>query len=310
MIILGVNNIDYRIYDSWSEITVKKGRELYRVSSDAPEDLLMIYRQYSKGKECDNDQVRLFTDALLKKQSDADKFYCDAIECLSDIPRSVIDKIHLEDIRICYSNYMMQFVFGALYFPLEDTEVLQEFSIMEKTYYAPKDREVMGTIRPFCDENADVFCDASDVDYASRKQEGGKYQMAELLTAIVYREKGTKYTDKIAVEVSELYKDILTCDVYHSALYKLSEVNTTLKQFSPNLYQGSNMKSKSALNQSGLADFGWLNSIMTVAEMGVLNQQGLTPIESVRQTNLYDMMSVLSNLKANNEFQRIYRENK
>jgi len=76
----------------------------------------------------------------------------------------------------------------------------------------------------------------------------------------------------------------------------------------PNLYKKGDAKSSRASNTSGLSDFGWYNSIMTIAQMGVLNQQGLTPLESVKQSNLYDFMTVLSNMRANNDFQKVYDE--
>jgi len=167
----------------------------------------------------------------------------------------------------------------------------------------------MGFVRPFCDENAEVFCDASDVDNNSRESDEGKYKFAELLTAIIYRKKGTEYSNEAALETSENFGDTLTCDVYHSALNKLSEVNMALETLFPNLYQKGNGKVKVASKKSGLSDFGWLNSIVVVAEKGILNKQGLTPLDSVKHTNLYDVMTILSNMRANTDFERVYKEN-
>lgn len=308
MTILGINNEDYRIPDSFSEITVKKARELVLLSNKAPKELLDIYRQQSKGEELDEKTKQYFIDSLDEVQPSLDEFFIDVLELLSDIPKDVIKGIAVEDLRACYNIYLYKFVFGVLYFPLDKEPIKESFSIMQEEYYLPLNREIMGFDRPFCDETAGVFCDASDADNNSRQSEFGKYQFAELITSIMYRKKGSKYSEEESLEASELYKDILTCDVYHSALTKLAEINKALETLFPNLYQKGNGKAKTASKKSGLADFGWLNSIVVVAEKGILNINGLTPLDSVKKTNLYDVMTILSNMRANTDFERVYKE--
>lgn len=308
MIILGINKKDYKILESFSELTVKKARELVLLSNKAPKELLDIYKQQSKGEELDEKTKEAFIESLDKVQPDLDKFFVNVLELLSDIPKDVIEGIALQDLRACYNIYLYKFVFGVLYYPLDKGYLLESFTIMGEEYHLPLNREVMGFDRPFCDETAGVFCDASDADNNSRQSEFGKYQFAELITSIMYRKKGAKYSEEESLEASELYKDILTCDVYHSALIKLSEINKALETLFPNLYQKGNGKAKVASKKSGLADFGWLNSIVVVAEKGILNINGLTPLDSVKNTNLYDVMTILSNMRANTDFERVYKE--
>lgn len=309
MTILGINNNDYRVYDSFGEVAVKKARELYLLTKTAPKELLELYDEQSKGTELSDDIKEAFIESLDKIKDDLDKFFCKVLELLSDIPKDVIEGINKEDLRSCYNVYLYKFVFGVLHYPLETNEIQESFTIMGETYHLPNNREVMGFDRPFCDENAGVFCDASDVDNNARSSEGGKYQFAELLTAIMYRKKGEAFSEDDYLAASESYKDILTCDVYHSALSKLSEVNGALKKLFPNLYQKGNGKAKVASKQSGLSDFGWMDSISVVAEKGILTIAGLTPFDSVKMTNLYDVMTHLSKMRANTDFERIYREN-
>lgn len=305
MIIISINNIDYRIKQDWSEITVSKARELAEVCKSIPNELSEIYKQQSKGKEADKDQIELHNKALNRKELLA--FQISVLECLSDIPKEIINKTNKEDVSDIFNNFLNHFVFGVLHFPVTSKLDIKQFTICGETYYAPDSKELMGTERHFFEEDAAVFCDASDVDSSCRKA-GNKYEMAELIIAIVFRENKDKYNEKTAMYRAEKYKDIITMDIYNAAIYHLSKVNTTLKQLFPNLYQGGDMKSSSASEKSGLNDFGWLNSIMTVAEMGVLNQSHLTPLESVRQTNLYDFMTILSNLRATSDFKRIFQE--
>tara|TARA_R110002167_G_scaffold174781_2_gene373730 strand:+ start:1233 stop:2171 length:939 start_codon:yes stop_codon:yes gene_type:complete len=307
--ILSINNQDYRIFDSFSEITVKKARELYKLSSKAPKELLDLYNEQSKGKELDEEVQKAFIDSLDNVTEELDEFFFKVLKMLSDIPADIINGIVKEDLRSCYNVYLYQFVFGVLYFPIEKREIKDTFEIMQETYCLPENKMVMGFDRPFCDETAGVFCDASDVDNNARQSEGGKYEFAELLTSIMYRKKDSKYSEDESLEAAELYKDILTCDVYHSALSKLSEINNALETLFPNLYQKGNGKVKKASKQSGLSHFGWMESISVVAEKGILNIAGITPFDSVKQTNLYTVMTHLSKMRASTEFERIYREN-
>jgi len=305
MIVLDINSQEYRIYEHWNEITVRRAREIYATAITLPDELDIIYKEVSK-EEPDHDQIKLYTSELSKKEEQLHNFYFKCIEVCSDIPLEIIKQTYILDVEVLFKKLIEPFIFGVLYFP-NQIEDIKEFTLMGEKYVYPETKNVMGVERPFANEIAAVFCDASDVDSNGRKNKN-KYGMAELITAIVYCEVGEKYSDKQALEVAERYKDILTVDVFHSAILQLSRVNSTLKQLFPNLYQKGDAKQSQASDKSGLSDFGWLNSIMTVAEMGVLNQQGMTPLESVRHTNIYDFMTVLSNLRASSDFQRIFRE--
>lgn len=306
MIVLEINNQTYRVYAAWHEITVKKAREVYSIAIKLPDELDVIYKETSR-PEPDNDQIRIYTEQLTNKLDELHAYWFKCIEALSDIPLEVLKQTNINDVEVLYKRFIEPFIFGMLYFPVNGVDDMSSFTLMGETYYCPESENIMGTDRPFANEVAAVYCDASDVDANCRKQ-GNKYGMAELITAIIYREKGEAYNDREALRVADRYKDILTVDIFHAALLQLSKTNSTLQKLFPNLYQKGNRKSSSAAEQSGLNDFGWLNSIMTVAEMGVLNQKEKTPLESVRQTNLYNFMTVLSNLRAGSDFQRIFSE--
>lgn len=49
--------------------------------------------------------------------------------------------------------------------------------------------------------------------------------------------------------------------------------------------------------------FGWLNSLYLVAEKGVFNKPDENPIESVKNTNLYKVLTYLSWVSAKNEYE-------
>ena len=49
--------------------------------------------------------------------------------------------------------------------------------------------------------------------------------------------------------------------------------------------------------------FGWLNSLYILAEKGVFKMDGKNGIDSVKDTNLYKVMTYLSWITAKNEYE-------
>ena len=54
--------------------------------------------------------------------------------------------------------------------------------------------------------------------------------------------------------------------------------------------------------------FGWLNSLYLLAEKGVFKTEGFNEIDSVKQTNLYKVLSYLSWITATNEYESKVQE--
>ena len=54
--------------------------------------------------------------------------------------------------------------------------------------------------------------------------------------------------------------------------------------------------------------FGWLNSLYVIAEKGVFTVDGYNGIDSVKQTNLYKVLSYLSWITAKNEYESKVQE--
>jgi hypothetical protein len=54
--------------------------------------------------------------------------------------------------------------------------------------------------------------------------------------------------------------------------------------------------------------FGWLNSLYVIAEKGVFTVDGYNGIDSVKQTNLYKVLSYLSWITATNEYESKVQE--
>lgn len=49
--------------------------------------------------------------------------------------------------------------------------------------------------------------------------------------------------------------------------------------------------------------FGWLNSLYVLAEKGIFKMDGKNDIDSVKDTNLYNVLTYLSWISAKNEYE-------
>ena len=114
MVILKIDNTTYKVIEEWSELTVKKARHLFELSSSAPEALLYIYKEQAKGDNADKDQIALRLKELDSKQDELDIFFKKVLLMLSDVPKKVIKKTAIADVRVAYYEFLMKFVFGPI----------------------------------------------------------------------------------------------------------------------------------------------------------------------------------------------------
>ena len=76
---------------------------------------------------------------------------------------------------------------------------------------------------------------------------------------------------------------------------------------------GEQTTSTGAVNTKGLyktyiEPFGWLNSLYMLAERAVFNIEGKNGIDSVKDTNLYNVMTYLSWITAKNKYESKVQE--
>ena len=57
-----------------------------------------------------------------------------------------------------------------------------------------------------------------------------------------------------------------------------------------------------------IAPFGWLNSLYMVAEKGIFRIEGYNDIDSVKETNLYKVLTYLSYNTAKNDYEIAVQE--
>ena len=87
------------------------------------------------------------------------------------------------------------------------------------------------------------------------------------------------------------------------------EVRTEVDVKFPNLSGSENGDPKAAVAaKNTINGYGWLNSLYEVAQDGVFTVTKHSPVESVLNTGLYEVLTYLSWKAAGNEFERQLNE--
>ena len=71
---------------------------------------------------------------------------------------------------------------------------------------------------------------------------------------------------------------------------------------------GKNKVSTVGLYNTFIKPYGWLNSLYIIAEKGVFKMKGKNNIDSVKETNLYNVLTYLSWMTAKNDYEIAVQE--
>ena len=86
-----------------------------------------------------------------------------------------------------------------------------------------------------------------------------------------------------------------------------------LNETFPYIFSESQTTTGTGVNTKGLykvyiAPFGWLNSLYMLAEKSVFKMEGKNHIDSVKSTNLYNVLTYLSWITAKNQYESKVQE--
>lgn len=192
---LTIAGTDYSCFDQWGEMPLSKATELATLcNKEMPFPLKNLYTVYAKSKGAEDEETKKDIAEFAKDVTDEDTiknfpvFYGKIIKCLSDIPNEIINKIDAGNRVAFYQQYCFKFVFGVLHFPFDFVaKGITEFTHHDITYYCPKSKTVLGEVKPFADRTAIEFAEAADLELFSNKLDGGKFECAANIIAVLCR---------------------------------------------------------------------------------------------------------------------------
>lgn len=219
MIQLTVNDTNYSCFEDWKEMPLSKAIELATLcNKEMPLPLKSLYELYTKSKGADDTENKSAVEKFILDGTDEDwiknfpVFYGKAIKCLSDIPQEIIDKTNSDNRNIFYQQYCFKFVFGVLHHPFDFVyNGIEKFEHHGEVLHAPKSKKILGKIKPFADRTAIEFAESADLELYSKNLDGGKFECAANIIAILCRpiilktveDIGKKLTKREAKEIKK-----------------------------------------------------------------------------------------------------------
>lgn len=194
MFILKIQNEDYELPSSWSEITL--GRSLKILGEKPPDG---YYELISQDKNFN------FTNEFWIKTLPV--FYGQMIRHLSNIPEKIIEQMTVEQ-RAKVFIHIAEFVNILFYGKPENIEEINQFTFNGSLYYLPKKITKLGIEYPMADEPMQTFTESADLLLAGMNLKENKLEYAANIVAILCRKEGEKYDERKMLERAEIFKEL------------------------------------------------------------------------------------------------------
>ena len=185
MLLFAVNKKEYKTFEGWHEMPLKKAVELHTFCfANMPGKLKLMYDTIQTAIPDDSasdkaleDVYSSFTNEDLVKTFP--KFYGGVIEVLSDCPADVIEQIGYADRTAFYKEHLQKFVFGIMNTVADfEPKHILKFTFEDCDYYLPEAKTVLGQVRPMYDTTALEFSESADL-ILTAEELGGGVQRAE-----------------------------------------------------------------------------------------------------------------------------------
>jgi len=240
MILFNVNGKQYKLIESWSEMTIEKASTINEViEKEMPVALNDYYKLLSirddndREKELDEWFKVVDDKALVKTFPD---FYGKLIALFTDIPSELVQNIYHNERTTFFKTYIEKFVIGLIYGPIDyidSRRISFEFNGIE--YFLPITKNILGADRPFHDRKAIEFTEAADLELFSKDMAGGKLAVAANIISILCRPHVNKevepYNEEVCLKRAEEFKQ-LGMDICFDVFFCLNEHIITSRQTS------------------------------------------------------------------------------
>lgn len=243
MIAIRVKNTEAELVENWSELTLKQGIELHRVAHQLPDTVKEMYRLMFEGFEEDSEsmeKVKTLQAKITERQRvrELPQLYGDFIRILTTLDEEVIEKLTPLARTSFYNKHLLRFVIGILFFPVDfEPSNPDSFEIKGIKYYLPKSRTLyIGSEEveePFFEGTALEFTETADLELAAKELEGGRFEMAANIIAILCRPKGEPYNEQVSLIRVPTFKKHLQMDTVWEVFFCIIESFNIARTFTP-----------------------------------------------------------------------------
>jgi len=218
-----INGESYAIKSDWCDFTIADAKKLYRViNSLMPEKLSEFYNAKTQKER---EAVKGSTDDYVKNFPE---FYGKMICELSDIPEDIMEMCLAGERLHIYKQLVEHIVEGLLLIP-RDVPPIEGFVRNEVVYSLPLSEEEPGNLKIGAYMTAIEFTEAADLQRFSSELDGGMYERASEVIAILCRPEGEKYDEDVSRERAKEFED-LTMDICYGVFFSLiTSMNTYIQ---------------------------------------------------------------------------------
>lgn len=267
------SNTPILICNEWSDLTIEKGVALYEIASRFPDNVKRLYGYYL---ETQTDEIVQQMREIEESISDEQRIkilpslYGEVMQLLTDIESSIINQLLPIQRTNFYQKYLAKFVIGILHFPVDfSIKKIENFELHGEVYYLPNTHKFnIGNIsieQPLSECSTIEFTEAADLELAAKQLKGGRIEILPNIIAILCRQKGEAYDERIALERAKLFMQELTMDVAWEVFFCLVERFNTLKKRSQIFLLLKELKEETILNSNNL--------VGTLKSLALQNQQ-------------------------------------
>lgn len=206
MINITINNEQFKVCESWQDVTIRQAANVFRLCDSMPDKLKRLY-QALIDKEGVDEIVDTFTDEDRIKAHP--EFYGRVMCELSDVDSITVNKILWHDRTAFYHQYIEKFIIGLLHHPFDFQQTEESyFRFKGRKYMYPQDKVVINDRRPMGEADTIEFAESADLELASRKMSGGKYEVAANIVSILCRPEGEAYNEQTSLKRAEQFHDL------------------------------------------------------------------------------------------------------
>jgi hypothetical protein len=205
MIKLSIGKQKGEVIEHWSELTLQQGIELHKIAFRFPKVVKEMYalsfQENVNDKISELEATLPYSDYIKKLP----KLYGELIDLLTTFEPTFIRKLPPRVRTDFFNKFLLKFVLGILFFPIDlKVEKLAQFEHKGTVYELPKDRIIqLGTQifdEPFAEGTAIEFTEVADLEIAAKGMEGGRFEMAANIIAILCRPEDEVYDENTSLQ--------------------------------------------------------------------------------------------------------------
>lgn len=207
MIIVGINNQNFRFPEGWGDITAIQAAKIHYLFREMPDKLMDFYKAIGKG---DSDKATDIATTITNEENikTFPEWYGKFLCAISDVPEEVMNKTHTYQRSQLFDRYEW-IALGLMFAPTDfPVQYIKDFKHKGTKYDFPKTGIKPGGELPGAFMDAEEFTHSADLMAAATDLKDGDYSKMITIVAILCREPGNVYDTQDMYRRAKEFEDL------------------------------------------------------------------------------------------------------